>query len=266
MSHVAKVAKTPLEKSKAKLAKKTGRKVQPAAPAAATEIPLPPVQEVGKGVGYSGPLPIHEGKPVFVSRDAWAFYMNPCAYDGVRHERIRNYLMQQDAFAIAEALGRPLTVEDLKILVQLDGHEEVQCHVSGRKFRPMNWTLILPSMLGKLREGKTLSELEQEGALMAVGHFIYLKGCVIALGGTPYRWQTGFEKDMLSFHSPITTWWKGNDRRWPSTLGQVTRAKEAKQAHLKARTEIDNKIGDLLNEWKPGVVRHQGGKLRSYHH
>jgi len=265
MSHVA---KKPLEKPvlvKAKLAKKSSPKNRPA-PAPVEPPPPPPVQEVPKGGGYSGPLPTHEGKPVFVSRDAWAFYMNPCAYDGVRHERIRNYLMRQDAFAIAEALGRPLTVEDLKILVQLDGHEDVVCHVSGRTFRPMNWTLVIPSMLAKLREGKTLSELEQEGALTAVGHFIYLKGCVIALGGTPYRWQTGFEKDMLSFHSPITTWWKGNDRRWPSTLGQATRVKEAKQAHLTARVEIDNKIGDLLNEWKPGVVRHQGGKLRSYHH
>ena len=215
---------------------------------------------------YKGPLPIHEGKPVFIERNAWGFYMNPNAY-GVRHERIRNYLMQQDAFALAEAMGRPLTVEDLKILVQLDGEKEVECYASGRRFRPLNWTLILPVVLEKLREGKTLVELEQDNELLAVGHFIYNNGNIIALGGSPYHWKEGFDNDQLNFLSPVTKW-RNKTRQWPNTFGQVSRMNDARVARREERTVVDNKIGSLLDEWNPGANRqhHRGKKQHAYHH
>lgn len=269
MSNVATATPRKAVKKSAKSAKKTLEK--PVETPAAVNIepsvnPENPVKTVvNDGPVYTGPLPTHEGKPVFIERNAWAFYMNPCAY-GVRHERIRNYLMQQDAFALAEAMGRPLTVDDLKILVQLDGEGEVECHVSGRRFRPLNWTLILPSVLQKIREGKTLAEMERDGELLAVGHFIYNKGNIIALGGTPYRWKDGFDKDQLNFASPVTVWWNKAGHRWPNTFGQVSRMNEARIARREERAAVDNKIGSLLDEWNPGGNRHQGRKPKAYHH
>jgi hypothetical protein len=167
------------------------------------------------GNGYEGPLPIYKGRPVVFSRPAWAFYLNPEAF-GFRAERVRNYLRIQDAFDLAEALKRPLEVEDLEILVQPDG-DEVICTQTLKGFRPMAWVLITKTLLSKVKEGETLQDLDIAGALTRVGHFAVRRGDVLCYGGTPYRWHKDSLEDQMAWHSPVTMAYEVNGHRWLMT-------------------------------------------------
>jgi hypothetical protein len=200
--------------------------------------------------GYTGPLPTHEGKPVVINRNAWAFYLNPQAY-GVRHERIRNYLMIQDALRLAEALGRPLNVEDLKILVQPDG-PPCRCSATGREFQPMSWVLITPGLLNKIREGMTLEEIDQNTSVMVrVGHFFCRKGKILTYSGTPYRWHKDFDRDQLSWQSPITKAYKANGDKWPMTFSVVCDLQVSYNDRKKELVSVGETIERQLGNWRP---------------
>lgn len=221
--------------------------------------------EVNNDGGYSGKLPIYNGQPVFIDREngVWAFYMNPQAF-GFRHERIRNYLMIQDAFAIAEAMGRPLTIEDLKLLVGPD-EEEFLCSATRKMFQPMWWVLVTKDLLAQLREGKTLEELDSEEKLTIVGHFFFRNGRVLAYSGTPYRWFSGEKEDRVEWHSPVTIAYKANGHRWPLVRGHAEHLKAARQEKRENLVHMGDEIAKQIgSDYRPCDNGRNNGNRRHY--
>jgi hypothetical protein len=203
-----------------------------------------------KDGGYSGPLPIHEGRPVFIERgSAWPFYMTPQAKG---HERVRNYLMIQDAFDLAEAMGRPLTIEDLKTLVGPNG-VEYECSITNKAFQPMWWVVVTDSLIAALKEGKTLEELDKNDELVIAGQFFFRNGKILAYSGTPYRWVKGSQEDTLAWHSPVTMAYKANGRRWPMTHEAAEKLREAKREKKDRLVSMEGEIARQIGAtWQPG--------------
>ena len=219
--------------------------------------------------GYSGPLPTFNGQPVFIDRESggWAFYMNPQAFGADRPGRPRNYLMAEDAFDIAEALGRPLTIEDIKFLVGPD-EDQFVCSATKKPFQPFWWVIVTKDLLAQLREGKTLKELDsEEGNLTIVGHFFFRNGQVLAYGGTPYRFKAG-EDDSVAWHSPVTIAYKANGHRWPIVRGHAEYLKASRQEKREELNHMSDEIARQIgSDWRPSDNNgHKGNRRRENRH
>lgn len=222
--------------------------------------------------GYTGPLPTHNGQPVFIDRDsgAWAFYMNPQAFGADRPGRPRNYLMIQDVYDVAEAMGRPLTIEDIKFLVGPDEGEFV-CSATKKPFQPFWWVLVNKDLLAQLREGKSLKEIDSDGGLHIVGHFFFRNNSVLAYGGTPYRFKTGEKDDTLAWHSPVTIAYKANGYRWPMVHGHADHLKASRQEKREELNHMSDEIARQIgSDWRPsennGHKSHKGNRRRENRH
>lgn len=202
-------------------------------------------------------LPMYNGKPVTIARDVWSFYMTPDVY-GVRHERIRNYLMVQDTFRLAKAIGKPLTYEDLEILVQLDG-DQVLCagaELEGKEklFQPMKWVVVTKALIAELEKGKSLEKLSSDDKLLYVGHFFYRGdqkgGKIFAYSGTPFRWKEGYDEDIMSKTNPLAIAYHANGNRWPMIRSQAERLQLDDQKRRDGLATMQTGIAAQLGGWR----------------
>lgn len=229
----------------------------------APEVPVSPEENNG----YTGPLPMFNGKPMVLTREAWLFYITPQA-EG--HERIRNYLRLQDVGKLAEAMRRPLTVEDLKDLVGPDGEEQV-CSVSQKEthFQPMWWVLITRALIENLKEGKTLKEVIAAGTgVVYAGQFMFRNGKIWALSGTPYWWRKGEEEDKVDSFRPLGASYYRNNHHWPDTLTaaqELQRSKADRQQGLTHMWEVLEKDLGLGRQNNGGGKKHHKRNGRNGH-
>lgn len=101
-----------------------------------------------------------------IDTKAWSDYNNPVVLGGVRP---RGILPLALAYEVSRAIGRPLTQEDLRVLIQKDG-ELVQCVACGRAFQPVRWAEVNDSLITALRGGIEPSQLN--GQVRWSGSFI----------------------------------------------------------------------------------------------
>jgi hypothetical protein len=106
-----------------------------------------------------------ETKSPIVEQAAWSMYNARTPY------YIRGFLPLSHAAKVAEALGRALNIEDLTVLVKMDGDKEV-CAACGTEFQPVSWTRNIDRVAKAIVERGAKSVKEVEDVISRGGSFI----------------------------------------------------------------------------------------------
>lgn len=112
----------------------------------------------------------HDDKMLVMEQPAWAWYTNPLS---LGNGRPRNWLPLKKLAAIAEAMGRSITLDEIQMLVQKDGPKQ-KCFGCGKEFQPVKVVAVNQWLLDRLNAGESL--LTISGLRWIVGSFILSRG------------------------------------------------------------------------------------------
>lgn len=149
----------------------------------------------------------------------------------------RHYFNIRDIRAIAEMIERQITLEELKLLVDLDGEMAV-CRVSGRKFQPVSWVLANQRLADGILREKAVNLAALSHATL-VGQFFpdpdQSKPDLWAVSGVCYYWNKA-DDCLWAFFSPLCEANKFNGGRWGQTQ-EVATSIIAERTERKAKEE-----------------------------
>lgn len=132
----------------------------------------------------------------------------------------RHYIPLNAIKDLASALERQVTVEDMNLLIGLDG-EPVTCKVSERTFQPVWWVLLTDELLHAFEAANGVTEDSlRRGRAMTVGMFFPNPDITVEevypVSGVPFFW-TKSEESKRAFWSPFCKMWEINRKNYGDT-------------------------------------------------
>lgn len=171
----------------------------------------------------------------------------------------RHYINLPAIKDLAQALERQVTVEEMNLLIGLDG-EPVTCKVTERKFQPVWWVLLTDELLRSIKFAKGVSEDSlRSGRAMKVGMFFPNPDITVEevypVAGVPFFW-TKTEEAKRAFWSPLCKMWEVNRKQYGDTRevadGVIEGRKNLKAEKAKVNQGM-NRMAEIF--MKPGDRR-----------
>lgn len=166
----------------------------------------------------------------------------------------RHYLTWPDVKSLAQALGRQITVEEVHLLVGLDG-ETVPCSVTGRFFQPVWWTIITPGLIRYVALRKVLDEDILSDAPLVGMYFPHPKPDTIehfVVSGVPFYWDKN-RNCIPAFWSPLRDVYKLNSFQWGTSRrrsDEVLIERKARQEEQEVRKAGLARMADVFKTSK----------------
>jgi hypothetical protein len=154
------------------------------------------------------------------------------------------------AIEISEILGRPLGLEEVKLLAWADG-EEQKCTITGEKFQPVGYVPFVPRDLeNDLNDCGYLSKIP----LPSGGQFYLIKGQVTAVSGSVYHYDARSGDYNYAHASPLVAFASDIQRMtgkkiWGMTLDRTKSLLEKKDERRKAKNEMFEKSRRLAEQF-----------------
>lgn len=161
----------------------------------------------------------------------------------------RHYFPLPAAQDIVAALGRQLTVEDMDLLVGLDG-DPVVCFVTKREFQPVWWVLVTDRLLSAIEAKKTIDEsVLRSVQAIKVGQFFpnpdRSKVEHYAVSGVPYFWKKGVDNAFATWSPLFKAREKINGGRWGENGATIARFLSERQAQIDERRQREDGLNQL---------------------
>jgi hypothetical protein len=117
------------------------------------------------------------------------------------------------------ALGRQITVEDLRLFIGLE-LTTATCKISGQNFQPVWWAIITQQLIDCAARDKKIDN----GLIVKVGCFYMTRNTgsdeILVFSGYPYSWGYGHQ-DKPAEDNPLIIGYTTNKERWGLPLEKV---------------------------------------------
>jgi hypothetical protein len=163
------------------------------------------------------------------------------------------------AIEISEILGRPLGLEEVKLLAWADG-ETQKCAITGEKFQPIGYVPFAPRDLeSDLNDCGHLSKI----SLPSGGQFYLIKGQVTPVSGSVYHYDARSGDYNHAHASPLVAFASDIQRMtgkkiWGMTLDRTKNLLEKKDERRKAKNEMFEKTRRLAEQFVSSSRHGQG--------
>lgn len=204
-------------------------------------------------------------KHPFTKEAAELWYTDINSYTDARgrHQREtrRHFVPLPAAQDIAKALGRQITLEELNLLVGLDG-DPAECSITKRKFQPVWWVLITTRLLDTVASAKELSDevLHSCRAIVVGQYFPHPdrdKAENFIVSGVPYYWRKDMDNDF-AYWSDLWKIHQINEMRWGDEYAvskRILAQRQAQNEEEKARKEGLGRMAEAFAQNRTGRGR-----------